>query len=99
MKCVFVLLVLVCATFGKEQVVYKATGADLFDLIRGIPPKGGSLDLTKVEDADPASLPDGIYFVPEDVSLDDTEPTKLYVTKSNNKAVGPEKKPDFPVEA
>lgn len=83
MKCVLILIFLVYCGYGKEQAsIYKASGGDLFDLIRGIPPKEGALELTKVEETDSASLPDGIYFVPEDVPLDGTEPTKLYVTVS-----------------
>lgn len=81
------LFFLVCICYGKEQVIYKASGGVLFDLVRGFPPKEGALELTKVDEgSDPASLPDGIYFVPEDVSLDGVEPTKLYVSVSHIKS-------------
>ncbi|KAL0901806.1 hypothetical protein ABMA27_006976 [Loxostege sticticalis] len=94
MRCILMLFFLVCICYGKEQVIYKASGGVLFDLVRGFPPKEGALELTKVEEgSDPASLPDGIYFVPEDVSLDGVEPTKLYVSKNKDKDVESEKKP------
>lgn len=82
MKSLLVLffLVLVNFSFGKEQVIYRADGGGLFDLIRGIPPKDGSLQFKKVNQADTASLPDGIYFVP-DGPIED-EAVKLDVSVS-----------------
>lgn len=79
---------LVCTIFissyvvlGKEKVVYQATGGQLIDLIRGFPPEGGALKLTKVE-GDTAVLPDGIYYEPpEDEALEEKEPyLYLYVS-------------------
>lgn len=72
---------LVCTIFicsyvvlGKEKVIYQATGGKLIDLIRGIPPEGAALKLTKVE-GDTAVLPDGIYYEPpEDEAFEEREP-------------------------
>lgn len=60
-----VLIFLVQFCFAKEQEIYKADGGGLFDLIRGIPPKEGSLEFKKVEQTDTGALPDGIYFIPD----------------------------------
>jgi hypothetical protein len=83
MKCAIVLCVvfLVTLSYGKEDTVYELKGGDLFDLIRGIPPKNGTLKLAKVENTDDGKLPDGIFFIPEDDILGD-EPTDLHVKVS-----------------
>lgn len=53
---------------AKENPIYQVSGIELLDLIRGFKPRDGMLKLTKVE-GDRSSLPDGIYFVPEDDAL------------------------------
>lgn len=51
----------------KETSTYEVSGIKLVDLIRGFKPDN-VLNLTKVTE-DRSSLPDGIYFVPEDEAL------------------------------
>ncbi|XP_060803457.1 uncharacterized protein LOC132902453 [Amyelois transitella] len=82
MKCIIPILMLFAwNTFGKETVLYMAPGADLFDLIRGIPPKGGVLMLSKVDgtDGDKDKLPDGLYYIPEDDGLTSEDTPILHV--------------------
>ena len=64
------ILILIQYNLCKETATYQVSGIELVDLIRGFKPKdnGGVLNLTKVT-GDPSSLPDGIYFKPEDEGL------------------------------
>ncbi|RVE54479.1 hypothetical protein evm_000964 [Chilo suppressalis] len=56
--------------FEKEDVAYELQGGDLFDLIRGRPPKDGKLVVKKVADDTGVVKPDGIFFIPEDTLSD-----------------------------
>nr|XP_053614392.1 uncharacterized protein LOC128677510 [Plodia interpunctella] len=93
MKYIIILILLVHNTFGKENVVYNATGGDLFDLIRGIPPKDEVLNLTKVEGVDGDKLPDGIYFIPEDDALTPEDISVLHVHRKTELSRNIEQKP------
>ncbi|CAG9796791.1 unnamed protein product [Diatraea saccharalis] len=93
MRCVIVfcvLVLLVNCSFGKEDGVYELKGGDLFDLIRGIPPKDGKLKVSKVVEDTGEKHPDGIFFIPED-SLSEV-PDELQVKQVSfnwsNKSIG-----------
>ncbi|KAF9423264.1 hypothetical protein HW555_001333 [Spodoptera exigua] len=51
----------------EESSTYQLPGVELVDLLRGYYPKG-KVQLTKVG-TDVGSLPDGVYFIPEDEAL------------------------------
>lgn len=85
MKFIIIVSLIVVTVLAKEKVIYEAKGAQLVDLIRGIPPEGGALKLTKVE-GDKDNLPDGVYFQPEDEALEDAgESGYLYLNVSSIK--------------
>ncbi|CAB3239743.1 unnamed protein product [Arctia plantaginis] len=81
------LVLLINYSTPKENAVYQVSGIQIIDLIRGFKPKE-MLKLTKVEGG-PSSLPDGIYFEPEDDALMPEEMKFLYLngqeTKTNSK--------------
>nr|XP_021200378.2 uncharacterized protein LOC110383798 [Helicoverpa armigera] len=64
---VIISILLIDYNVAKETATYQVSDVDLIDLIRGYKKEDG-LKLTKVE-GDVASLPDGIYFKPEDEAL------------------------------
>ncbi|XP_047022513.1 uncharacterized protein LOC124631920 [Helicoverpa zea] len=65
---VIISILLIDYNVAKETVTYQVSDVDLIYLIRGYKTKEDGLKLTKV-DGDVASLPDGIYFKPEDEAL------------------------------
>lgn len=71
------LVLLINYSTCKENAVYQVSGIQLIDLIRGFKPKD-VLTLTKVE-GDPSSLPDGIYFEPEDDALNPEDMKYLHL--------------------
>ncbi|KAJ8736548.1 hypothetical protein PYW08_007204 [Mythimna loreyi] len=76
------LVVLMQYNVCKETPTYQVSGIQLVDLLRGFQPKEGMLSLTKVT-GDPSSLPDGIYFKPEDEGL--TGDSKYLTYKAQEK--------------
>ncbi|KAM3967642.1 uncharacterized protein ACR2FA_011198 [Aphomia sociella] len=95
MRYLIIFIFIVQYSFAKESVIYEAKGGDLFDLIRGIPPRDGALRLSKVEGNIKEPLPDGIYYIPpEDEVLASEEPPYLLTLNVNaKKPVGINKKP------
>ncbi|XP_059048159.1 uncharacterized protein LOC131843508 [Achroia grisella] len=95
MKHIIFLLILAQYVFAKETAYYVAQGGDLFDLIRGIPPKEGALKLSKLEGYSKDSLPDGIYYIPPDDEVLASEDTPHLLTLDVNakKPVDSDKKP------
>lgn len=75
----FVLLSLFNYNDAKDQELYKVSGADLIDLLRGFPTEQEALELERIK-GDKIQAPDGIYFQPEDEALSlESEKKYLYV--------------------
>ncbi|XP_026759164.2 uncharacterized protein LOC113518442 [Galleria mellonella] len=93
MKHLIFLIFLAQYVYGKETVYYAAKGGDLFDLIRGIPPKNGALELSKVDKNTQDTLPDGIYYIPPEDEVFASEPHLLTLDVNAKKPVDNDKKP------